>query len=164
VTIERTGATETIAGLTASKYRVLANDQLHEELWLTSDAALTRQLDLGHAPDTFGRMFACLAGAGSGGERVEASPEYRQIFAWGWLLKAVYHGEGGDRPHAGDARRAARDPRARLHAAGWIPPGPARRDPCPEALEDARRARRPRSARGWTECQRTRDQSAPGGT
>jgi hypothetical protein len=69
--------------------------QLHEELWLTSDAALTRQLDLGHAPDTFGRMFACLAGAGSGGERVEASPEYRQIFARGWPLKAVYHGEGG---------------------------------------------------------------------
>jgi len=49
VTIERTGDTETIAGLPTSKYRVLANDRLHEELWLTSDAGLTRELDLGHA-------------------------------------------------------------------------------------------------------------------
>jgi hypothetical protein len=94
VTIERAGDTETIAGLPANKYRVLANERLHEELWLTSDPALTRELELGRAPDTFGRLFACLAGPASGGERVEASPEYRQIFARGWPLKAVHHGEG----------------------------------------------------------------------
>jgi Domain of unknown function (DUF4412) len=95
VSVERTGETETIAGLPARKYHVLADGKLYEELWLTTDTALLRELDLGRAPDTFGRMFACLAGIGSGGERVEASGEYRQIFAQGWPLKAVYHGERG---------------------------------------------------------------------
>jgi hypothetical protein len=93
VMVERTAETETIATLTTRKYRVLVNGRLYEELWLTSDAALVRELELGRAPDTFGRMFACMAGMG--GERPEASAEYRQLFAQGWPLKAVYHGEGG---------------------------------------------------------------------
>jgi hypothetical protein len=93
VTIERTADTETIAGLVARKYRVLANGTLYEELWLTTDAALVRDLELARAPDTFGRMFSCIAGPG--GERVEADADYRQIFAQGWPLKVVFHGEGG---------------------------------------------------------------------
>jgi hypothetical protein len=93
VTIERTAETEKIAGLTARKYRVLANGKLYEELWLTTDAALLRELDMGKAPETFGRMFACMVGGG--GERVETTAEYRQVYAQGWPLKAVYHGEGG---------------------------------------------------------------------
>jgi hypothetical protein len=93
VTIERTADMEKIAGLAARKYRVLANGKLYEELWLTTDAALVRDLELTRAPDTFGRMFSCIAG--SGGERVEADAEYRQIFAQGWPLKVVFHGEGG---------------------------------------------------------------------
>jgi hypothetical protein len=93
VTVERTAETQTIAGLAARKYRVLANDKLYEELWLTTDTALLRELDLGKAPDTFGRMFACMVGGGS--DRVETSTEYRQVYAQGWPLKAVYHGDGG---------------------------------------------------------------------
>jgi hypothetical protein len=93
VTIERTPDTETIAGLTARRYRVLNHGKLYEELWLTSDNALVRELELARAPDTFGRMFACLAG--SGGARVEATGEYRQVFAQGWPLKAIYYGDGG---------------------------------------------------------------------
>src|SRR5881628_3664016 len=86
-------------------------------------------------------------------------------FARGWPLKAVYHGEGGATARTLVTRVERREiPESDFTPPGWIPPGPTRRDLCPEALEDARRARRPRSARGWTECQRTRDQSAPGGT
>jgi hypothetical protein len=92
VTVERTDQTETIAGLPTHKYRVLADGKLYEELWLTTDAALLHELDLGRAADTFGRMFACLAGAGV--ERVEATGEYRQLFARGWPLRAVHHAEG----------------------------------------------------------------------
>jgi hypothetical protein len=95
LTIERTAEVEKIAGLPARKYRVLNNGKLYEELWLATDEALIRELDLGRAPDTFGRMFACMAGPGRGGVRVEATGEYREIFAQGWPLKAVYHGEGG---------------------------------------------------------------------
>lgn len=93
VTVERTGETQTIAGLTARKFRVLANGTLYEELWLTTDAALLRELDMGKAPDTFGRMFGCMVGGSS--DRVETTAEYRQVYAQGWPLKAVYHGGGG---------------------------------------------------------------------
>ncbi len=93
VTVERTAETETIATLPTRKYRVLVNGKLYEELWLTTDAAFLRELELKRAPDTFGRMMSCTAGMG--GERVEASAEYRQLFGQGWPLKAVYHGEGG---------------------------------------------------------------------
>jgi mRNA-degrading endonuclease RelE of RelBE toxin-antitoxin system len=93
VAVERTAETETIARLPTRKYRVLVDGKLYEELWLTSEAALVQELELARAPDTFGRMFACMAS--TGGERPEATAEYRQLFAQGWPLKAVYHGEGG---------------------------------------------------------------------
>ena len=93
VTLERTDETETIANLPTRKYRVLVDSKLYEELWLTGEAALVRELDLARAPDTFGRMFACMVSMG--GQPPEASAEYRRVFAEGWPLKAVYHGEGG---------------------------------------------------------------------
>jgi hypothetical protein len=107
VTVERTSETQTIAGLPARKYHVLANGKLYEELWLTTDAALLRELDLGRAPDTFGRMFACMVGGGS--DRVEATAEYRQVYAQGWPLKAVYHGEGGGAGRAVVTKVESRD-------------------------------------------------------
>jgi hypothetical protein len=93
VTVERTDETATIAGLATRKYRVLADSKLYEELWLTTDTALLRELDLSRASDTFGRMFGCLSGLGSGA-RVEASVEYRGVYAQGWPLKAVHYGQG----------------------------------------------------------------------
>jgi hypothetical protein len=92
VAVEPTAETETIAALPTRKYRVLVDGALYEELWLTSEASLVRELELGRAPETFGRMFACMSG---GGQRVEATAEYRQLFARGWPLKVVYHAEGG---------------------------------------------------------------------
>jgi uncharacterized protein DUF4412 len=94
VTVERTNETDTIAGLSARKYRVLSNGQPYEEVWLTSDAALLRELDPGRAPDTFGRMSGCMAGTAAGGERPEASAEYRTLFAEGWPLKLTYLADG----------------------------------------------------------------------
>jgi hypothetical protein len=128
VTIERTGETETIAGLPARKYRVLANGRLYEELWLTTDAALLRELDLGRAPDTFGRMFACMVGGGS--ERVEASAEYRQLYAQGWPLKAVYHGEGGGAGRSPVTRVEQRD----IPEREFAPPAGFRPAPLSEML------------------------------
>jgi len=132
VTIERTADTEKIAGLPARKYRVLANGKLYEELWLTSDAALVRELELARAPDTFGRMFACIAG--SGAERVEATGEYRQIFAQGWPLKAVYHGEGGAAGRALVTRVEQRD----LPEADFAPPAGFRAAPLAEIFGQKR--------------------------
>jgi hypothetical protein len=128
VTIERTGETETIAGLTARKYRVLANGRLYEELWLTTDGALLRELDLGRAPDTFGRMFACMVGGG--GERVEASAEYRKVYAQGWPLKTVYHGEGGGAGRSVVTRVEQQD----LAEREFVPPAGFRPVPLAEIL------------------------------
>ena len=135
VTIERTDEVEKIAGLPARKHRVLNNGKLYEELWLTTDEALIRELDLGRAPDTFGRMFACMAGPGRGGVRVEATGEYREIFAQGWPLKAVYHGEGG-----GDTRRAlvTRVEQRELAEEGFAPPAGFRAAPLSEIFGQPR--------------------------
>jgi len=128
VTVERTGETATIAGLAARKYHVLANGKLYEELWLTTDAALLRELDLGKAPDTFGRMFACMVGGGS--DRVEATAEYRRVYAQGWPLKAVYHGEGGGAGRSAVTRVEQRD----LPEGEFAPPAGYRAAPLGEIL------------------------------
>ena len=128
VTVERTNETQTIAGLTARKYRVLADGTLYEELWLTADAALLRELSLDRSPDTFGRMFACMVGAGS--DSVEATAEYRQVYAHGWPLKAVYHGEGGGAGRAVVTRVEARD----IPEREFAPPAEFRAAPLAEIL------------------------------
>ena len=144
MTIQRTADTETIAGLSTRKYRVLSDGTLYEELWLASDPALLRELIVARAPETFGRMSGCLGTAG-GAQRVEATEEYRRLYSEGWPLKAVFHGDGGATPGtAGDARRAPRHPRGGVHArrraSRW----------CRSSRSSAGRAaeRQPRSAAG----------------
>jgi hypothetical protein len=90
VTIEKTNETEKIAGLSARKFRVLSNGKLHEEIWLTTDPALVRELEMSKAPDTFGRMSGCMAGMG--GPRPEASDEFRKLYGEGYPLRVVYYG------------------------------------------------------------------------
>jgi len=91
VTIEKTTEVQTIAGLPARKFRVLSNGKLHEEIWLTTDPALVRELEMTKAPDTFGRMSGCMAGM-AGGARPEASDEFRKLYGEGYPLKVVYYG------------------------------------------------------------------------
>jgi hypothetical protein len=92
VTIEKTNETQKIAGLTARKFRVLSDGKLYEEMWMTTDPALMRDLELGKAPDTFGRMSGCMAG----GPRPEGSDEFRKLYGEGWPLKVVYYGATGE--------------------------------------------------------------------
>lgn len=95
VTVERTAQMETIAGWSTRKYRVLADGKLHEELWLTSDATVARELAAARVSDTFGRMMGCMLGAQPAAGGVENSAEYRQLYAQGWPLRSVYYGAGG---------------------------------------------------------------------
>jgi Domain of unknown function (DUF4412) len=92
VTVDRTNETDRIAGLSARKYRVLSNGQPYEEVWLTTDAALLRELDAGRAPDTLGRMSSCMD-ARVAAQAPEAATEYRKLYAEGWPLKFVYLAE-----------------------------------------------------------------------
>ena len=99
VTVEKTNEVETIAGLSARKFRVLSNGKLYEEMWMTTDSALLRELEMTKAPDTFGRMSGCMAGM-AGGPRPESTAEFRKLYGEGWPLKVVYYGagEGGPSP------------------------------------------------------------------
>jgi hypothetical protein len=94
VTVEPTDQTDTIAGWPTRKYRILADGVLHEELWLTADASVARELASGRVSETFGRMMGCMLGA-QPGAGVESSAEYRQLYARGWPLRSVYYGRGG---------------------------------------------------------------------
>ena len=100
VTIEKTNEIEKIAGLPARKFRVLSNGKLYEEMWLTTDPALLRELEMTKAPDTFGRMSGCMAGM-AGGPRPEGSDEFRKLYGEGWPLKVVYYGGEGSPGPAG---------------------------------------------------------------
>jgi hypothetical protein len=95
VVVERTADTETIAGWPTRKYRVLADGRLREELWLTSDAGVAREFEVARAPQTFGRMMACMLDGQPTGAGVEDSAEYRQLYAQGWPLRSVFYGAGG---------------------------------------------------------------------
>ena len=100
VTIEKTGEVTKIAGLSARKFRVLSDGKLYEEMWLTTDPALLRELEMQKAPDTFGRMSGCMAGM-AGGPRPEESGEFRKLYGEGWPLKVVYYGGEGSPGPAG---------------------------------------------------------------
>ncbi|HTO10450.1 MAG TPA: hypothetical protein VMQ51_02680 [Candidatus Binatia bacterium] len=100
VTVEKTTEIEKIAGLPARKFRVLSNGKLYEEVWLTTDPSLLRELEMSKAPDTFGRMSGCMAGM-AGGPRPEGSEEFRKLYGEGWPLKVVYYGGEAGRGPAG---------------------------------------------------------------
>jgi hypothetical protein len=134
VTIERTAQTETIAGWPTRKYRVLADGRLHEELWLTSDASIARELDAVRVSDTFGRMMGCmLAAPATGG--IESSAEYRQLYTHGWPLRSVYYGGGGASGKSSVIKAERRDIAEREFAA----PTGYRRVPFAEVLGAAPR-------------------------
>ena len=94
VTVERTNETTQIAGLSARKFRVLSNGKLYEELWITTDPALLREMELSKGSDTVGRMSGCLAGM-AGAEPPESTPEFRKLYSEGFPLKVVYYGDAG---------------------------------------------------------------------
>jgi hypothetical protein len=95
VTVESTGTTETIAGLSAKKFRVLADGKLYEEVWLSNDPAILREFDMSRAPDTIAKLQACQVRQG----RVQEADAYRQLFTQGWPLKSVNHAGGFGRPN-----------------------------------------------------------------
>jgi hypothetical protein len=46
ISIKNSGVSENISGYKASKYEVFHNDKLNEELWLTNDLNIQKELDL----------------------------------------------------------------------------------------------------------------------
>ncbi|MFH7319649.1 DUF4412 domain-containing protein [Desulfurivibrio sp. D14AmB] len=83
ITVRREGAGEKIAGFATTRYQVLQDGQMSEEVWLADDPALMKEL----------------AGSGSlarmecGGDKaaLAASAEYARLLGRGWPLRSVTH-------------------------------------------------------------------------
>ena len=133
VTIERTGETATIAGLSARRYRILADGKPYEELWLTADANVTREVNLARAPESYARLVGCQAQGTAPASRrtVYESPEYAKVYGQGLPLKTVHYGEdGAGRTVSEVVTVESRD----ISEAEFAPPAGFRKVPLPEFL------------------------------
>jgi len=95
VEIVNKGAGGKIAGFETTKYEVMVDGQLHEQLWLSEDKALLK--DCGAVMKMMAQFMSCMStmSAMSGAPSPEASPEYGKLFEMGMLVKMVTHGDGG---------------------------------------------------------------------
>jgi hypothetical protein len=139
VTVQATGETATIAGLPTRKYSVLADGRPYEDLWLTPDPGIAGEMALDRMPDTFGRMIACLAGAGKSAagadDSVESSPEYLKLYRAGWPLKTVSYEDHEGKPVRGEPKTfAATIERRDIPESEFAPPRGYRRASLEEML------------------------------
>ncbi len=134
VTVERTADRATIAGLSARKYRVLADGQPYEDIWLASDTALLQEFQLAKAPDSYARMAGCQVGAQPAGATPHAavaeSQEYRQLYAEGWPVRIVSYGRGSAETMTEVVKVERRD----VPESEFTPPAGFRKAPLTEVL------------------------------
>jgi hypothetical protein len=99
VSVVKEGDGGVIAGYSTVKYKVLTEGKLYEEVWLTSDPVVMK--DLESLFRTVMKKFEkCLFGLANVTDSlplaVEESPEYRTLERQGWQLRSrTYLGSGG---------------------------------------------------------------------
>ena len=81
VKVVKEGAGGEIAGFRTTKYKILENGQLSEEIWLTNDSTLLNELG---SMKNLGFMECGTEQAG-----LSSSPEYVKLMESGWPLKSV---------------------------------------------------------------------------
>lgn len=91
VVVKQTDDVATLAGFKTSRYKVLVDGELFEEIWLTKDSALMKE----YKPliPLIQKHSACM-GAFNTGFNPENSDEYRKIWENGFLLKSVKYALG----------------------------------------------------------------------
>lgn len=77
---------ETIAGLTAQKYRLMTNGQLHKEIWIAENMALTKEMK---ALVKYEKELIECHPAQTMDEMVDRDPGYQGIVANGYVMKEV---------------------------------------------------------------------------
>lgn len=88
VEIVKAGPGGKIAGYDTTRYKVLVDGVLREELWLANDQTLLKELGNMQAMAKFSQCAAMETD-------FEASPQYQEIMKAGWPLKTVSHVDGG---------------------------------------------------------------------
>jgi hypothetical protein len=99
VKIARTGEEATIAGYKAVRYEVRRDGTLVEELWLSKDLDVSKDLDYGKFRRLFQDWLEAVGAAmaeidGEGSAPWFQAEEYLKLFAEGYALKQVEHEEG----------------------------------------------------------------------
>ncbi len=90
VRVEKSGPGGAIAGYDTQKFRVFADGELYEELWITTDKKLIAEAG---GLDKIARFEKC-ANQAMGQASVESHPDYISLITSGWLLKSVSHEDG----------------------------------------------------------------------
>lgn len=108
VSVKKAGSGGIIAGFRTEKYTVTSDGKLYEEVWITTDAALLKELNgpkgLSSLVAGMRKIEICLkdayaraigkSGAGKGME-VEDSKTYGELLKKGWLLRKIHYGHEG---------------------------------------------------------------------
>lgn len=97
VSVEKAGDGGTIAGYRTVKYRVTADGRPYQELWLTTDADLVKEIGKLY-PVVMNKVSSCMAAASAAGgptATVEDSAAYRKVVSSGWEMKSITRSDMG---------------------------------------------------------------------
>ncbi len=88
VEVKKTGQSAVVAGFKVTKYEIWSNGQLREELWISSDIALSKELDTKKMKE----MMAAFAQAS--GDDYELDPAVQALWSKGYPVKVANHFQG----------------------------------------------------------------------
>lgn len=91
VRVEKTSERQTIAGYRATKYRVHLDENSYQEIWISEDLDISKDIDTKKIQDFQNRINEAIGSVYSNqGTDVEKSSEYRSLFEKGYPLKIVH--------------------------------------------------------------------------
>lgn len=91
VSIEKTSDRQTIAGYRATKYNVYLDENSHQEIWISEDLDISKDMDMKNIQDFQNRISGAVGSVYSDqAAGVERSSEYQSLFEKGYPLKIVH--------------------------------------------------------------------------
>ncbi|MER3447069.1 MAG: hypothetical protein C4291_09590 [Candidatus Dadabacteria bacterium] len=90
VRIEKTSDRQTIAGYRATKYIVYLGENSYQEIWISEDLDISKDMDMKKIEDFQNRINRTVGSVYSKGANVEESSEYQSLFEKGYPLKIVH--------------------------------------------------------------------------
>lgn len=90
VVVKMVGSGGSVAGYDTEKYQVYADEKLYEEVWISKNEKLSKEIG---NMEMLARFEAC-ASQMMGDKTVEASSEYQKLIKSGWMLKSISYQDG----------------------------------------------------------------------
>ncbi len=123
--VKKTNEQATIAGYPATKYEVWVNDELDEELWITTKVKLSDEIDI----DAVSNMMKAM---GTPGEEAsfEMTDEYLELMRQGAPLKTVHY-ENGEQQYVEETTNVQKKD---IPASEFVPPADYKKLTMEEAM------------------------------